>query len=153
MRTTSTILILAVGAGVLLTAMITTNSYLSTWNSPLIASWFAHGSGAVVAWALLSLRFRTFHPLRAGPVAEKPPKWSYLGGVPGALTVLLAAIAVNSPLELAGTLGLMLTGQIVFGLIADLRGWFGVIKCRFSMLDFCSLALILCGSALLINYR
>lgn len=50
------------------------------------------------------------------------------GGIPGALTVLLAAIAVNSPLELAGTLGLMLTGQIVFGLIADLRGWFGVIK-------------------------
>lgn len=153
MRTTSTILILAVGAGALLTAMITTNSYLSTWNSPLIASWFAHGSGAVIAWALLMLRFRTLHPLKAGAMSGKPPKWSYLGGVPGALTVLLAAIAVNSPLELAGTLGLMLTGQIVFGLIADLRGWFGVIKCRFSMLDLFSVALILCGSALLIKYR
>lgn len=153
MRTTGTIIFLGISAGVLLTAMITTNSYLSGWSSPLVASWLAHGSGAVVAWVLLIIRFRTLHPLSAGPVAGKPPKWSYLGGIPGAMTVLLAAISVNSRLELAGTLGLMLMGQILFGLIADLRGWFGVIKCRFSLLDLCSVALILGGSALLINYR
>ncbi|MFP1924762.1 DMT family transporter [Lonsdalea quercina] len=152
MRTTGGILSLAVGGGVLLTVMITTNSYLATWNSPLIASWFAHGSGAIVAWLLLlglSRRKNVF----AHPGQGKAPTWSYLGGIPGAFTVLLAAIAVNSPLELAGTLGLMLTGQIIFGLLSDLRGWFGVIKCRFSVLDLLSLALILSGSALLIIYR
>ncbi|MFZ4832241.1 DMT family transporter [Rouxiella sp. Mn2063] len=153
MRTTGTILLLAVGAGVLLTAMITTNSYLATWSSPLLASWFAHGSGALVAWVLLMLRFRTTRVFQAAPEASKPPKWSYLGGIPGAFTVLLAAIAVNSPLQLAGTLALMMTGQIIFGLLADLRGWFGVIKCRFSALDLLSVALILCGSALLIIHR
>ncbi len=152
MRTTGGLLLLTVGAGVLLTAMITTNSYLATWNSPLLASWFAHGSGALVAWYLLMLRLR---PTAAatGSVATKAPFWSYLGGIPGALTVLLAAIAVNSPLALAGTLGLMLTGQIVFGLLSDLRGWFGVIKCRFTSLDFLSVALMLAGSALLITFR
>lgn len=153
MRTQSSILLMAVGAGVLLTAMITTNSYLATWNSPLIASWFAHGSGALVAWILLMAKLRPV-PGGTAPAPEaKPPLWSYLGGIPGALTVLLAAIAVNSPLALAGTLGLMLTGQILFGLFSDLRGWFGVIKCRFSVLDLFSIALILCGSAILIIYR
>lgn len=152
MRITSSILLLAIGAGVLLTTMITTNSYLSIWNSPLLASWYAHGSGAIVAWVLLMMFGRgrsTSHESLAGI----PPKWSYLGGIPGALTVLLAAIAVNSPLELSGTLGLMLTGQIIFGLFSDLRGWFGVIKYRFSGLDFLSVALILCGSAVLTIYR
>ncbi|MBK4715614.1 MULTISPECIES: DMT family transporter [Tenebrionibacter/Tenebrionicola group] len=153
MRIHSSILLLAVGAGVLLTAMITTNSYLAMWSSPLIASWFAHGSGAVVAWLLLLVNRR---PTQAGvrpAFVKKAPLWSYLGGIPGALTVLLAAIAVNSPLALAGSLGLMLTGQILFGLVSDLRGWFGVIKCRFTLLDLFSVALILCGSALLIMYR
>lgn len=149
MRTQSSILLMAVGAGVLLTAMITTNSYLASWSSPLIASWFAHGSGAIVAWALLMSRLRPASRAATG----KPPLWSYFGGIPGALTVLLAAIAVNSPLALAGTLGLMLTGQILFGLVSDLRGWFGVIKCRFSLYDLLSVALILCGSAILIIYR
>lgn len=153
MRTQSSILLMAVGAGVLLTAMITTNSYLATWNSPLIASWFAHGSGAVVAWALLMVKLRPTARAASGAAVGKPPLWSYFGGIPGALTVLLAAIAVNSPLALAGTLGLMLTGQILFGLVSDLRGWFGVIKCRFSLLDLLSVALILCGSAILIVYR
>lgn len=153
MRTQSSILLMAVGAGVLLTAMITTNSYLAAWNSPLIASWFAHGSGAVVAWALLMVKLRPAQRAAGTAQLGKPPLWSYLGGIPGALTVLLAAIAVNSPLALAGTLGLMLTGQILFGLVSDLRGWFGVIKCRFSLLDLLSVALILCGSAVLITYR
>lgn len=95
------------------------------------------------------------HPpsFESGAWSRNTAKRELSEGIPGALTVLLAAIAVNSPLELAGTLGLMLTGQIVFGLIADLRGWFGVIKCRFTLLDFCSVALILCGSARLIKYR
>ncbi|MCV9878110.1 DMT family transporter [Brenneria izbisi] len=152
MRNTGSIFLLAVGAGVLLTTMITTNSYLSTWNSPLIASWFAHGSGAIVAWVLM-MRFGKVQTAHSHSTQGKPPHWSYLGGIPGALTVFLAAIAVNSPLELAGTLGLMLTGQIIFGLLSDLRGWFGVIKCRFSLLDLVSVMLILCGSALLIIYR
>jgi len=153
MRTTGTTMLLGISAGGLLTAMISTNSSLSTWNSPLIASWFAHGTGAVVAWILLMLRFRTLRPLKVDPVAKKPPKWSYLGGIPGAMTVLLAAIAVNSPLQLSGTLALVLMGQILFGLMADLRGWFGVIKCRFSVLDLYSVSLILGGSALLIYAR
>ena len=54
-------------------------------NSPLKASWFAHGTGAVIARALLMLRFRTLRPLKAVPGAGTPPKWSYLGGSPARL--------------------------------------------------------------------
>ncbi|MFM2479901.1 DMT family transporter [Celerinatantimonas sp. YJH-8] len=152
MHSTRHIFLMAFGAGGLLTTMIAANSTLATWSSPWLASWFAHGSGAIVAWLLwVSLGERKSGLKKI--IVSKPPIWSYLGGIPGAFTVLLASIAVNSPLELAGTLGLMLTGQILFGLLSDLGGWFGVMKCRFSLLDFGSIVLILCGSTLLIFYR
>ncbi|MGX2955130.1 DMT family transporter [Shewanella sp. JL219SE-S6] len=39
------------------------------------------------------------------------------------MTVILAAICVNSPLGLGGTLALLLLGQLLFGTISDTRGW------------------------------
>ncbi|CAG8999751.1 MAG: hypothetical protein CENE_01730 [Candidatus Celerinatantimonas neptuna] len=148
MKGSRSILVLAIGAGILLAAMIETNSNLATWNSPAIASWIAHGSGAIVAWILL----QQFKP-SPSHTTKQAPWWSYLGGIPGAMTVWLAAIVVNSPLALTGSLALMLSGQIIFGFLADLGGWFGVIKRRFSMLDLFSIALIFSGTLILISHR
>lgn len=41
--------LIALLSGVLLTLMIMSNSYLSTFTSPLHASWLTHGIGAIVA--------------------------------------------------------------------------------------------------------
>ena len=44
--------LLALGAGALLALMIAINSLLASYNSPLLASWLAHGMGAITAWLL-----------------------------------------------------------------------------------------------------
>lgn len=74
----------------------------------------------------------------------------YLGGIPGGFTVLLAAITVNSPLSLAGSIILMITGQIIFGLLVDAMGWFGVIKRKITVSDFLMCTLLITGCSLLI---
>lgn len=84
---------------------------------------------------------------------RRRPRWAYLGGIPGALTVVVAAITVNSPLALAGSLALMLTGQVLFGMLSDSRGWFGVIQRRLRTNDIIATLLILAGCALLIFLR
>lgn len=141
---------LAGAAGVILAVMIALNSRLAAASSPLFASWLAHGSGALVAGLLLRILMRS----RQQTAAPRPvPYWAWLGGVPGALTVLLAAITVNSPLALSGSLALMLLGQILFSVAADGRGWFGVARRRLSRRDIGALALILVGSLMLIYGR
>jgi transporter family-2 protein len=81
------------------------------------------------------------------------PLWSYLGGIPGALIVLLAALTVNSPLGLAGTLALMLIGQILFGLAADTFGLFGLARKTFAQRDLMAFGLIVAGSLAIIVAR
>ncbi|KYQ96473.1 hypothetical protein AWY96_24345 [Serratia plymuthica] len=142
--------LLALTAGALLALMISVNSVLASYNSPLFASWVAHGVGAIAAWLLLLLLLRRRTPLSP---ATAPPRWAYLGGIPGALTVVVAAITVNSPLALAGSLALMLTGQVLFGMLSDSRGWFGAIQRRLRTNDIIATLLILAGCALLIFLR
>ncbi|WP_256680324.1 DMT family transporter [Morganella morganii] len=55
--------LIALLSGVLLTLMIMSNSYLSTFTSPLHASWLTHGTGAVVA-LIIWLTVKTHLPQR-----------------------------------------------------------------------------------------
>ncbi len=91
--------------------------------SPLHASWLTHGIGAIVA-LIIWLTVKKHLPQRTP--GAKIPLWCYLGGIPGAFTVLLAASTVNSPLSLSGSIVLMLAGQIVTGLIIDHFGLMGL---------------------------
>lgn len=90
-------------AGGLLALMIQLNSQLASAGSPLLASWIAHGTGALTALLLwLFMGRRKAAPSPGGPEQNKQPKrtlplWAWLGGLPGAMTVILAAICVNSP--------------------------------------------------------
>jgi transporter family-2 protein len=143
---------LALAAGIVLAAMIDWNSLLARHSSPLFASWAAHGIGALASLALVTLL-----PVRATAGQAAPegrwPLWSYLGGIPGAFTVLLAAITVNSALGLAGTLALMLIGQMVFGIAADAFGILGLRRVLLNRRDICAIALVLCGSVIIILAR
>ena len=142
--------LIAVFSGVLLTLMIMSNSYLSTFTSPLQASWLTHGIGSMVAvliWLVVKKRFGKGKP------AKKIPHWSYLGGIPGAFTVLLAAITVNSPLSLSGSIVLMLTGQIVAGLLIDHMGLLGLAQRKIAKKDYLTVLFLLLGSTLIIMGR
>ncbi|WP_434633672.1 DMT family transporter [Chromobacterium sp. CV08] len=135
---------LALLAGALLALMIHCNSRLAAYGNPLTASWLAHAIGMLAALLLWkALR-------QARPVSGRPPRWAYLGGVPGALTVALAAITVNSPLALSGTLALGMTGQVLFGLLSDRLGLFGMPRRPLRLNDALALPLVLSGCAILI---
>lgn len=139
--------LIALFSGVLLTLMIMSNSYLSTFTSPLHASWLTHGTGAVVA-LIIWLTVKTHLPQRRA--GKKIPLWCYLGGIPGAFTVLLAAITVNSPLSLSGSIVLMLAGQIVTGLIIDHFGLMGLTQRKVTGRDGLTLLLLFSGCILII---
>jgi bacterial/archaeal transporter family-2 protein len=146
---------LALAAGVVLAIMIDRNSALALNSSALVASWIAHGVGAMAS--LLLVIALAFASRRAGGgLAASPargPLWTYFGGVPGALTVLLAAITVNGPLGLAGTLALMLVGQMIFGMVADGLGWLGMARRTFTQRDLFAAASVIAGSAMIILSR
>ncbi|WP_439155004.1 DMT family transporter [Yoonia sp.] len=138
--------ILAFGAGGLLTLMVLFNGTLAAYGSLLFASWVPHLMGTVAALLLLAV----LRPRRA--TATRPPIWTYLGGVSGGVTVMLTSFAVNTPLALSGTIALGLAGQMMFSLLADIRGLFGLPKRMPGRRDLVALALIVGGSLILIFF-
>lgn len=142
-------------AGAMLAVMITINSGLAAFTTPITASWVVHGIGAVAAFVLLRA-----NALLAGggngagqPEGATPPLWSYFGGAPGAFAVALSSIAVNSELALAGGLSLLLVGQILFGLVSDRWGLFGTPLRILNRFDFLAALCVIGGSALIIYSR
>ncbi|MGL5812418.1 MAG: DMT family transporter [Aeromonas sp.] len=81
---------------------------------------------------------------------EKVPLWAWLGGLPGALTVVLAAFCLNSPLGMAGTLALLLLGQLLFGALCDALGWFGLPRRRPEGMDLFATFLVMAGALLIV---
>ncbi|KKD00273.1 DMT family transporter [Photobacterium halotolerans] len=140
--------LLALFAGAMLSLMILLNSQLAAHSSPLLASWVAHGIGAAFAGFILFVCH--LRSKRTRPAPRPVPKWAYLGGIPGAFTVILAAATVNSPLGLSGSVAFMLVGQTLFGMLSDLFGLMGSNKRKFSYQDLAVVCCILCGSMLII---
>lgn len=137
----------AFASGCLLTLMVHFNGQLAHYGNALFSSWTAHGTGTVAALIYLAIMRR-----KNSDSADRPraPLWAYCGGVVGAAIVILTSTSVNSPLALSGTIALGLGGQVIFSLLADLFGLFGLPKRRPDARDMAAVALILCGSALII---
>ena len=143
-------LVAAFATGCLLTLMVHFNGELGRYGNALFASWAAHGTGTVAALIALAILWPRRRPAPDG--RPKAPLWAYLGGVSGAITVILTSLTVNSPLALSGTLALGLAGQVIFGLAADRWGFFGMPKRKAEARDFAALGLIVAGSALIIFF-
>jgi transporter family-2 protein len=144
--------LLAVAGGVLLAFMIHYNSLLAKHTTPVFASWVAHGLGGAAALLLVVLYSKAPRSTATadGPRCVKAPLWFYLGGIPGAFTVILAAVTVNSTLALAGTVALMLVGQVLFGIVSDHFGLFRTPRRRIGVYDLCVVLSVLTGSMLII---
>lgn len=144
-------ILLAIAGGALLALMIDSNSLLARQTSAVFSSWVAHGVGALVALLLVRLLAMASGkpPADAGRPATSP-FWFYLGGVPGAFTVILAALAVNGPLPLSGAIALMMVGQVLFGLVSDHFGWLRVPVRRIRGADLLVVLCVLAGSAMII---
>jgi len=143
-------LVAAFGTGCLLTLMVHFNGELGRYGNALFASWAAHGTGTLAALVFLGLVWIRRRPAATSIARPKAPWWAYLGGLSGAITVILTSITVNSPLALSGTLALGLAGQVVFGLAADHWGFLGMPRRKAEVRDYAALGLIVAGSALII---
>ena len=143
---------IALFAGAILAIMIKLNAGLAHISSPLEASWIAHGLGAITATGLVSL-FSFRQKADTQKVKKQAPWLTYLGGLPGTFTVILAGITVNSPLGLAGSLALALLGQILFSLIVDHFGLFGSLKSALGLEEVKVIGVILMGCLLIIFAR
>ena len=139
--------LIAFGTGGLLALMVQFNGALAHYGNSLFSSWTAHATGTVAA-----LLFLFVLPRRRPSSQPRPPAplWAYFGGLSGAATVVLSSMAVNSPAGLPGTLALGLAGQLLFGLVADGWGLFGLPKRRITFRDFAALTLVLAGSLLIL---
>jgi transporter family-2 protein len=142
---------LAALSGGLLALMIFINGELARLTSSSFASTVAHLIGAITAWVIWLLINRG-SATRLIPISSQAPKWSYLGGFAGAVIVILASITVNSELGLAGSLSIMLVGQVLFSLLVDTFGWFGMRKRELNILDFGHVLFVLTGTSLLIFF-
>ncbi len=136
----------AFGAGGLLSLMVLFNGTLAAYGSLFFASWVPHLTGTVAALLFLLI----LRPKRAQMV--RPPLWAYLGGVAGAITVILTSATLNSALALSGTIALGLAGQMLSSLLADMRGLFGLPQRTPVSRDYVALTLIIAGSLILIFF-
>jgi len=144
---------LALLGGVTLASMISINSKLATFASPLLASWVAHGVGTVTSFfVLLLLNISVGRKTSLFPKSTVPI-WAYLGGIPGAFTVILAAITVNSSLGLSASIALIMAGQVLFGLICDNWGLFGLQKRAMNRNDATALLFMVIGCLITIFGR
>lgn len=137
--------IAAFATGGLISLMLLFNGTLAAYGSLLFSSWVPHLTGGVLAIAILLIRKRPTPAL-----ATKAPWWAYLGGISGALTVVLTSASLNSALALSGTLALGLGGQMAFSLLADARGMMGLPQRTPTQSDYIALALIMAGAFVLI---
>ena len=136
----------AFAAGGLISLMLLTNGTLAQYGTLLFSSWVPHLAGTLLAILIILI----IRPVRL--VSKRPPLWAYLGGVSGGLTVIATSAAMNSALALSGTIALGLGGQIVFSLVADAKGLFGLPQKMPTLRDFAGLALITAGALILIFY-
>lgn len=135
-------------AGGLLSLMVYLNGGLAAQGGALFSSWMAHGTGTIAALLVIPFWWKAIRPTDA--TGAPIPLWAYLGGLAGAVTVIMTSSAFNSPLALSGTVALGLAGQIVFSLAADRWGLFGLVRRPLRLGDAIALALIVAGSALVI---
>ncbi|MCR8722674.1 DMT family transporter [Frigidibacter sp. ROC022] len=139
-------LALAFGSGGILTLMILCNGTVAGVTNGHFASLAAHGTGTVAALAFLALLPRR----RSGAGPGRAPLWAYLGGLAGAVTVIVGSIAMNSALALSGMLALGLAGQTAFSLAVDRFGWFGMPRRSPDLRDAATVVLILAGCLVII---
>lgn len=138
-------LVAAFATGGLLSLMVLSNGTLAAETTPFFSSLAAHGTGTVAAALLLALL-----PAARSVVGPRAPLWAYLGGMSGAVTVILTGVTMNSALALTGTLALGLAGQVAFSLAADRWGLFGMPRRRPTPRDLIAVAIISGGSLAII---
>jgi transporter family-2 protein len=142
--------LLAFGCGTLLVMQVGANNILSRHlGNPYLPTAASMVVGLVVTSLLLAVVHRPW-PLAA--VARTAPWWTWLaGGVLG--TVYLTANVLLAPkLGAAALVGLVVTGQLLFSVLADQYGWLGFEQHPASLWRYVGCALMMLGVTLISRF-
>lgn len=143
--------LLALLGGFLLALMLDYNGTMSKYSTPLFSAMVLHGVGTIGALFFIAIFSKALaNTKKLDRTDARIPLLTYLGGIPGAIGVLLAAMLVNTSLSLAGTFALMLTGQIIFGIFLDVFGLLGQPKKKLMLKDFFVTLCVFAGSFIII---
>ena len=115
-------MILAIIIGVLLSIMVQLNGSLALSTSVLYSSVAAHFIGFCTVLLIHKIKYGKFLSFKLKFLKEN--KLYFFIGIPGAFSVVLASLSVNSSLGLSGTVSLLFLGQVLFGLVCDAFGLF-----------------------------
>ena len=137
----------AIYSGALLALMINVNAEIAKTTSAFQASWVAHGIGCLIALLIYSL-FKNRNTEQIKPHITSRKYW--FGGIPGALTVVLASLTVQSHIGLTGTLALALIGQFLLSICLEHFGWLGQPKTKASFSNFIPIVFVTIGSLIII---
>lgn len=136
---------LALFAGLLLAGMVALNGGLAKYIGPVEGSFVIHAIGLVTAALLVVLKL---------PENKNPKhiisKLSYFGGIFGAIIVVIVGYTVNSPIGVAGTIAMVILGQLLFGFFVDITGFFNLPKRKILAKDLLQTILLLIGSGVLL---
>ena len=143
------LMFIAIFSGVLLALMINVNAELAASSSPIQASWLAHGIGSVVAFVL----FVIFKDSGKTVLNSHLKKRYWFGGIPGAFTVILASITVQSEIGLTGTLALALFGQFFSSLLIEHFGLLNQQRIQLSLKGLLPTVLVATGAMIIIFAR
>jgi len=142
----TSLIFMAIMSGVLLALMINVNSELATTTTAFQASWIAHGVGAAIAVVLYAI-FKSSGKTRGQVVVQK---WYWFGGIPGAFTVVLASVTVQSGIGLTGTLALALIGQFIMSIFIEHVGLLNQPIIKLSLVNAFPTLLVTVGALLII---
>lgn len=137
---------MALLAGALLPVQAAMNAQLAqSLQSVPLAALHSYLLGSVT---LVGLLLSGLMPAPDWRAIRTAPRWSLLAGVLGAWYVSSSTLVISS-LGATLTLGLVVAGQAVAGLVMDHHGWLGVRRQRLGARGYAAMALFLAAMALL----
>lgn len=142
--------LLALACGAVLTTQVGSNALLGkSLNDPYIPAAANMVVGIVLTAALLLIVHK---PLPVAAVARSAPWWTWIaGGLLG--TVYLTANVLLAPkLGAASLVGFVVTGQLLFAVVADQFGWLGFAQHPASIWRYLGCLLMMAGVALIARF-
>ncbi len=146
MSTTPT-LITAFGGGLLLGLMIFFNGIVTKFTGAIPGSFLVHIVGLIASVLILLIKTK-----KISFTGLKNYKFSsdHCVGVFGGIAVALIGYTVNTKIGIAGTVGAMILGQVLYGWANDIFGFFGSVKKRLNILDYLQAIFIVAGVGVMI---
>lgn len=134
--------VLAILGGLAFAVQGPTNTRLASFVGNLPASAASFGGG-IIFLGIISQIFGDGDLSRMGEV----PLWMFSGGIFGACMVIIITISVPL-LGMAMTVTIIMTGQLIMGMLVDTFGWFGTESMAVEASRIAGCAIIIAGLAL-----